>query len=102
MIRPRSKPRRGQPTKAEKTALRDAVYERALGQCELRNEAKCIRGVLAKNGFSPWDHGHLVHIKSRGSGGKWTLENCVWGCHVCHLVGLHNPKSVPSKSLEAA
>ncbi len=82
-------PRRGQPTAAEKSAIRLKVYERAGGQCELRLLPDCIRGVLPWDGPDPWSHGHLVHVRSRGAGGKWTLENCRWGCWRCHLVGMH-------------
>jgi 5-methylcytosine-specific restriction endonuclease McrA len=85
----RSKPRRGQATKEEKNAIRLAVYERAQGQCELRILGTCIRGQLSYSGDTPWDHGHLVHLKSLGSGGKWSMENCRWGCHICHLEGIH-------------
>jgi hypothetical protein len=96
----RSKPRRGQPTKAEKASVRLAVYERAEGRCELHLLPNCIRGVLPYGGGTVWDHGHLVHLKSRGAGGSWSLDNCKWGCYICHLVGLHNPKSVPPKPID--
>lgn len=93
----RSKPRRGEPTREEKDAIRLAVYERAKGHCELHNLPNCVSGVLPFTGITPWDHGHLVHLKSLGAGGKWSMENCRLGCHICHLVGIHNPKSVPRK-----
>lgn len=82
-------PRRGQPTKAEKASIRLAVYERAAGLCELNLGPKCIKGVLPFEGSSPLDHGHLVHVKSRGAGGKWTMENSRWGCVECHS-GYHH------------
>lgn len=85
--RKRAKPRRGQPTKAEKKALRWAVYERARGICELRLMPGCL-GPVPFNG-SLRVRGHLVHLKSRGAGGKWDMENCRWGCAVCHLDGMH-------------
>jgi hypothetical protein len=93
----RTKPRRGKDTPATKTAVRLAVYERAEGRCELNLVADCIQGVLPFTGVTPWDHGHAVHLKSTGAGGRWTMENIKWGCHPCHLVGMHNPKSVPAK-----
>jgi 5-methylcytosine-specific restriction endonuclease McrA len=82
--RKRSKPRRGEPTREEKLALRQAVYERAQGKCELRLHKGCSRDRIL-----PWDgevlfRAHLVHLKSRGSGGKWTMENCRLGCANCH------------------
>lgn len=69
--------------------VRLAVYERAGGLCELKLRNDCVRGVLAFKGETPWDHGHLVHKKSEGSGGKTDMENCCWGCWKCHLLGLH-------------
>ena len=62
----RTKPRRGQPTTEEKAAVRLAVYERAGGRCELNLGPKCIEGILAFEGDTPWDHGHFVHIKAKG------------------------------------
>jgi len=88
--------RRGQPTKAEKTAIRDLVYEESGGRCELNLSSQCIRGVLPKDGVSPWDHWHLVHLKAKRVYG-WNRENLCGGCHICHLIELHNPKSVPAK-----
>ena len=85
----RSEPRRGEPTPEEKKAVRLAVYERAGGRCELNLGPKCIKGVLPFEGDTPWDHGHFVHIKSKGAGGKFTVENGRWGCYQCHLGYLH-------------
>jgi hypothetical protein len=97
----RSKPRRGQPTKAEKEVIRDQVYLESEGKCELRNNPKCIQGVLPKDGETPWDHWHLVHLKSKRVHG-WGRDNLCGGCWVCHLIGLHtqggNGKIVPLKS----
>ena len=85
----RSRRRRGEPTRKEKSTLRLAVNERAGGCCELKLGAGCIAGVLPFDGPTPWSRGHLVHLKSRGAGGKWTMENCRWRCHWCHLVEMH-------------
>ena len=87
--------RRGQPTAAEKSAVRLKVYERAGGKCELRLLPDCIKGVLAWDGPTPWSHGHLVHVRSRALGG-WGEDNLRWGCWRCHLVGMHG------KGLKAA
>lgn len=84
----RRKPRRGEPTPAEKEALRREIFARAGGQCELKLLPGCISGVLAWEGDSPWNHGHLVHIKSKRVHG-WALSNLKWGCHICHLEGMH-------------
>lgn len=95
-IKPRTKPRRGQPTKEEKGEIRDEVYRRSGGRCELKISAECIRGVLPKDGTSPFDHWHLVHLKSKRRFG-WGMDNVVGGCWKCHLIEMHNPKSVPKK-----
>lgn len=96
----RTKPRRGQPTKAEKAAIREQVYLESGGRCELNISPECIVGVLPKEGSSPWDHWHLVHIKSKRVYG-WSRDNLCGGCWKCHLIGLHveggGGKIVPSK-----
>jgi hypothetical protein len=89
--------RRGQPTREEKEGLRMAVYARAEGRCELNLGPKCIKGVLPYTADSPLFHGHLVHIKSRGAGGKWTMENCRWGCVECHS-GYHHTTGIQIKT----
>jgi hypothetical protein len=89
----RATPRRGSLTAAEKHAIRLAVYVRAQGRCELNLGPKCIPGVLPWDGESPLFYGHLVHVRSRGAGGDWTLENCRWGCVECHS-GYHHTKGM--------
>ena len=89
--------RRGQPTPEDVTAVREAVYARSGGRCELNRSAFCIKGVLPFEGDSTYSHGHLVHLRGKGAGGKTDEANCFWGCWHCHLVSLHNPKSVPPK-----
>lgn len=81
--------RKGQPSNAEKSDVRLAVYQRAGGRCELNLGPKCIKGVLPFEGITPWDHGHFVHVKSKGAGGKFTVENGRWGCWQCHLGYAH-------------
>jgi hypothetical protein len=95
--RKRDKPRRGEPTQEEIDAARLAVYERAEGLCELHLGPKCIKGVLSFTGDTPWDHGHFVHIKSKGAGGRYTPENGYWGCYECHL-GYHHTSGIPLPS----
>ena len=92
----RSKPRRGQPTKDEKAAIRLAVYERARGRCELRLHKDCTRDRVL-----PWDgdvfeRGHLVHLKSRGAGGGWDMANLMLGCPACHLGSMHSEGKKPT------
>lgn len=84
----RSKPRRGEPTNEEKEVLRLETYSRAGGVCELKLLEDCIQGVLPYEGETPWDHGHLVHIKARRVYG-WDISNLAWGCWRCHLIGMH-------------
>lgn len=89
MIKRRRKPRRGKCTPKKRNEVRLAVYERNGGCCELNVRPDCIPGILPFKGTTPYDHGHLVHRKSEGSGGKTDMENCCWGCWKCHLLGLH-------------
>ena len=85
----RSKPRRGALSREEKHSIKQAIYDRAGGQCELRLSPQCIRGVLPFDGPDPWSHAHLVHLKSRGAGGDWSAGNLRNGCWHCHLVSMH-------------
>lgn len=86
--------------------VRLQVHERSGGYCELKRRPDCIQGMLPFTGKTPYDHGHLVHLKSEGSGGKTDTENCFWGCWKCHLLGLHRGeysatnKPVPPKQRE--
>ena len=96
----RAKLRRGKLTAAERNAVRLAVYERAKGMCELRIRPDCLSRFstvpLPFKGSTPWDHGHMVHKRSEGAGGKTDLDNCVWGCHKCHLIGVHRGERSPT------
>jgi hypothetical protein len=104
--------RKSTPRSRAKTKVREkvrlAVFERSKGMCELKKRKDCLGGPLpyeSHNG-TPYDHGHLVHLKSEGSGGKTDMENCRWGCWMCHLLGLHRgeysatDKPVPPKQSE--
>jgi len=87
----RTKPRRGEPTKAEKEAERDRIYDRCRGTCELNLMPNCWKGVIPKTGETPWDHWHLVHLHSKRRFG-WTEaqgNTLLGGCPECHLVGMH-------------
>ena len=85
----RSKPRRGQPTREEKSSLRLAVYERAGGRCEIRLHKDCSGDRILPYDGEVLFRAHLVHLKSRGAGGKWTMENCRLGCAPCHTGSMH-------------
>jgi len=54
--------------------LRKEACKRALNHCE-----NCFM-------YCPLSVGQLDHIKTRGSGGSDTLENCVWLCWKCHTL----------------
>jgi hypothetical protein len=91
--------RRGQASPAEVVAVREAVYERAGGVCELRLSQDCIAGILPKEG-PVIGRGHLVHLKGKRMWGT-SAEVCAWGCWFCHLVTMHRGgKPVPAKSKE--
>jgi 5-methylcytosine-specific restriction endonuclease McrA len=77
-------------------ALRTQVWYRDGGKC-----VDCGTPVAFENGG--FRNMHMGHIKSRGAGGSDELSNVRSLCLQCHLVGDHNPKSVPRKpSPEAA
>jgi hypothetical protein len=97
----RSKPRRGQPSKAEKAAIREQVYMETGGRCEIGKHPKHISGVLPPTGnvFERW---HLVHKKGKRVHG-WGRENLMGGCYWCHAQWLHvGGKPCPPKPLDEA
>ena len=92
--RRRLKPRRGQPTPAEKRALRVQRYAMAHGRCELRMHADCLGQHL------PWAghvfvRAHLVHLRGRVRGG-WDIENLRIGCYLCHIIEMHTKRRKPN------
>jgi 5-methylcytosine-specific restriction endonuclease McrA len=66
-------------------------------QCYDRDGHNCVEcGIWLR-----WDRGfkdsmHMAHIQNKRMYGD-TLENVRSLCIDCHLVGDHNPKSVPKK-----
>ena len=90
--------RRGQATPAEVRSIREQVYERAGGRCELKLVPECIPGVLPFDG-PIMGRGHLCHIGAKRRHGT-TVAGSKWGCWPCHLIGLHNPKPCPPKVRE--
>jgi len=78
--------------------VRLQVFERSGGKCELNNRDDCLGVVpFESKDRTPYDHGHLVHVKSEGSGDKTDMENCRWGCWKCHLLGGHRGETRYSK-----
>ena len=97
MIRSRTTLRRGELTPAEKEAERDRVYARCGGRCELRGtdgrplDGGHWEGVIPRNGDTPWNHWHLVHLHSKRPG-FWSEAQgnvLLGGCPACHLIGMH-------------
>lgn len=76
-------------TKEDLVELRRKCFERD------KVCVNCGRSVIWEAGL--WKSGHMAHIIGRGRGGSDTLENVRLLCFACHLIGDHNPKSVPPK-----
>lgn len=64
-------------SRSEKAAIRHKVFMRDRHKC-----VDCGRPVLLERGF--WSSMHLMHIKSKGSGGDWSMQNLATGCLTCH------------------
>ena len=103
MIRRRTKLRRGELTPAEKGAERKRVYDRCGGRCELRGtdglplSPRHQEGVLQRDGDTPWDHWHLVHLHSKRPA-FWSEAQgnvLLGGCPACHLDGMHRLGNKP-------
>lgn len=75
-----------------KEKARDAVWERCKGKCE-----ECGADALYESG--EWASMHTAHIRGGIHRSDWSLENLKGLCLQCHLVGCHNPKSVPAKEV---
>jgi 5-methylcytosine-specific restriction endonuclease McrA len=90
VIRRRKGLRLGELTSKQKGEIREQVWRRDKGRC-----IDCGRGVILERGF--WSSMHLMHLKSKGSGGTWELSNLATGCISCHMIGRHNPKPCPPK-----
>lgn len=87
-IRPRRTLRRGELSAKEKEIIRHAVYERDQGRC-----VDCGKPVTEKAGY--WDAMHLMHLRSLGAGGDWSMENLATGCIYCHIGKRHNAGGKP-------
>lgn len=93
MIRPRRTLRRGELTREEKALIRHGVFVRDGGRC-----VDCGTRVVEESGL--WWSMHLMHIRSLGAGGDWSMKNLACGCIKCHLGRRHNAggKPCPPKS----
>jgi len=79
--------RRGELTPEQKQAIREKRYRFDGGRC-----VDCGKRVILLRGY--WCSMHLMHLKSRGAGGTWDLENLRTGCQWCH-VKRHNAGGKP-------
>ena len=68
--------------------------------CFMRDGGKCTGEGCGKRVYltARWreDQMHMAHIRNKRMYGD-TLENVTTRCQDCHLIGMHNPKSVPPK-----
>ena len=76
-IRPRKTLRKGEPSPAEKHAIRIAVRDRAHGVCEAQVSLDCSGGRILPLEGDLWRSGHLAHGRGkrrfgwRESGEQW-------------------------------
>ena len=91
----RSKPRRGQPTKQEKAAIRLEVYTECSGRCQLRLHKQCSGERILPFDGEVFTRAHLVHKKARGTGGTWQKDNLTLSCPACHLGSVHTEGKNP-------
>ena len=80
---------------AKMKAFRLRIFIRDGGRC------KVCRQKVSFDGKDPvFPPMHLSHKRNKRMHGD-TPENCETLCPTCHLVGKHNPKSVPPKGTHA-
>lgn len=87
--------RRGHPTPAEKSHIRETVYSETGGRCMLEFEdgSGCAgNGPQLPYSGSVFHRWHLVHLKAKRRFG-WGRENLTGGCFHCHIEILHAGKS---------
>ena len=81
------------PADAEaKEIIRRRVYGRDRGRC-----VDCKRLVCWERDL--WSSMHLMHVKSKGSGGDWSMQNLATGCLWCHQKR-HNANGKPCPKKE--
>jgi len=62
---------------AEKAAIRRQRFELDGRRC-----VDCGRPVILERGY--WNSMHLMHIRGKGAGGDWSMDNLATGCLDCH------------------
>lgn len=80
----KGKPRAGRLNKKDKAILRQQCFDRDEGICQV-----CMNPVDPNS----W---HMAHWRNRRMWGD-NLDNVATTHSDCHLIQLHNPKSVPAK-----
>jgi len=79
---PRPKKKRIKKEGKERSRLRKKLSIRAVNRCETCDE---YAPFLDEEGqFDLFKCGHTSHVKTAGSGGDDTEENCLYECFVCH------------------
>ena len=84
----RKKPRKGKLSQKDTANVREAVYYRDHGRCQLRLHPDCLGVQLPLHGPVTVRF-HAAHIKGEGAGGAFTLENLQGACYLCHIEREH-------------
>ncbi|HEA67147.1 MAG TPA: hypothetical protein ENI07_10055 [Desulfobacterales bacterium] len=63
------------------TEFKRLIYHKAEGKCFI---CGVIKPITINGVFNEYLCAHVYHIKSRGSGGEDTEENCRISCFDCH------------------
>ena len=100
MIRPRSKLRRGEPTKQEKQDARVACCERAGEVCEGcgRYLPVWVEQLDHEHSNRMFGQLHHEHSKRRFGWMESETQRHLWLCARCHHE-THNPKACPTKPI---
>ena len=97
----RAKPRKNRETLVEHQEVMHDLFLRAKGMCEgahIRRDGQIVvEHAPHCPGLVSWLHGDPSHIKSRGSGGEWSLDNLLWQSRQCHRWQHQGGKVVPKK-----
>src|ERR1039457_2920334 len=80
--------RRNRETPLHTLSIRMQMYARSGGMCESRVSPCCWISAS-------WYAGQAAHIKSRGAGGAFELNNLLWLCPACHQWQHNDGKPIP-------
>ena len=84
----RKKPRKGKLSQKDTANVREAVYYRDHGRCQIHLHPDCLGVQLPLHGPVTVRF-HAAHIKGEGAGGAFTLENLQGACYLCHIEREH-------------